>query len=247
MNGKSRGNVWTKGQWWDSYCPGWSTSPATRFGEEAPESRAAPEQSDSLYRSRQSGRLSCLLQSRKTLANSRSLQQHGRFMEIWEKHFNHCCNFQRYKYYISYSDIRAALHLYLYIWTRLITYQPAVLSWLFKCELVNHRLETVTTLSKLDPRGGTHHFIGDKVFTACETEQKYIITTRDVSDLEVSLAKNWLGCGSWQRAPGNNVSQSALRHLPFTSTYTQSSVRESSSSSSASQCVYTVSLPSDHL
>lgn len=86
MNRKSRGkHLWTKGQWWDSYCLGWKTSPATRIGEEAPESRAAPEQNDSLYRSRLSGRLSCLLQSRKTLAKSLSLQQHGRFMEIWAK------------------------------------------------------------------------------------------------------------------------------------------------------------------
>lgn len=69
------------------------------------------------------------------------------------------------------ANIRAALNLR----TWLLTYQPAMLPRLFKRELVNYRVETVTTLSKFDPRGGTHHFIGDEAFTACETEQKYIV------------------------------------------------------------------------
>lgn len=47
-----------------------------------------------------------------------------------------------------------------------------MLSWFFKCELVDHRVKIVTDLSKFDPSGRTHHFIGDEGFTACKEEQR---------------------------------------------------------------------------
>lgn len=66
----------------------------------------------------------------------------------------------------------------------------------------------------------------------------------ECSDFWVSLKRHRLGGGMWHRAPGNGASQSALRQPPLTSMYTHSPVTKSSSA--ASQCVYTVSLPSVH-
>lgn len=141
------------------------------------------------------------------------------------------------------------------------TFELAVLSWLFKCQFVNHRLKVIAALSKFHPRGGTRHFRWGKRFTACKTKQDTEMTEtgcvfspiinntkiyRQTGDFQVPLKRYWLGRRPWQRAPVNIVSQSALRQPPLTSMYTHSPVKMSSSSSVVSQCVYTVSLPSDH-
>lgn len=59
-----------------------------------------------------------------------------------------------------------------------------MLSWLFKRELVDHRVEIVTDLTKFDPSGRTHHIIGDKGFTACEKEQMFLSHIRNTTKPE---------------------------------------------------------------
>lgn len=83
------------------------------------------------------------------------------------------------------------------------TFLPAVLSCLFKCKFLHHRLKAVTAMSEFHPCGGTRHLIWDKWFTACERESR-----RKAENHE------WQKPSSWRDA----VSHAQIFQLDWTNT-----------------------------